>query len=150
MVLVDTIDPIDPDSERAHSWRISGERDKYRTRQKLKYPDGVIVEDAGVAFEGGQVEFELKNIEPGKDVYIIWRMDYVHGDWEAEIEANDRRLANCICSGSDRKSRWRNWVYVVPAEHIREVSLRVKIKPVTADRDINVFKMWTYQPVKRA
>ncbi|MBM4342482.1 MAG: hypothetical protein FJ100_03800 [Deltaproteobacteria bacterium] len=149
MVLIDTIDPIDPDSEKGHQWRITGERDKYRTRQKLKYPDGATVEDAGVAFEGGQLEFEVKNVEPGKDVYVVWRMDYVHGDWEAEVEANDKRLANCICAGSDRKARWRNWVYVVLAEYVREVTLRVKIKPVTADRDINVFKMWAYQPVKR-
>ena len=88
LVLVDTLDPLDAESERSHAWRITGERDKYRTRQKLKYPDGVVVEDAGVAFEGGQVEFEMRNIEPGKDVYLIWRMDYVHGDWEAEVEGN--------------------------------------------------------------
>lgn len=150
MALIDMIDPIDPDSEKQHTWRIVGERDKYRTRQKLKYPDGVIVEDAGTAFEGGHCEFEIKNVEPGKDVYVVWRMDYVHGDWEAEMEANDRRLANCICAGSDRKFRWRNWVYVVPAEHVREISLRMKLKPVTADRDINIFKMWAFQPAKKS
>ncbi|MFZ4579158.1 MAG: hypothetical protein ACOYOB_12245 [Myxococcota bacterium] len=149
LALVDMIDPIDPESEKTHNWRVSGERDKYRTRQKLKYPDGVIVEDAGMAFEGGQLDFELRNIEPGKDVYVVWRMDYVHGDWEAEVEANERRLANCICAGSDRKFRWRNWVYVIPAEHVREVGLRLRLKPVTADRDVNVFKMWAYQPTAR-
>jgi hypothetical protein len=150
MTIIDVIDPVEPDSEKAHNWKVSGERDKYRTRQKLKYPDGVIVEDAGMAFEGGQLEFEIKNVEPGKDVYVVWRMDYVYGDWEAEVEANDRRLANCVCAGSDRKFRWRNWVYVVPAEHAREVSLRIKMKPVTAGRDINVFKMWAFQPIKKA
>ena len=103
-----------------------------------------------MAFEGGQLEYEIKNVEPGKAVYIVWRMDYVHGDWEAEVEANDRRAPNCICSGSDRKARWRNWVYMVAPEHVREVSLRIKIKPVTAGRDINVFKMWAYQPTRHA
>jgi len=149
MTLIDLIDPLDPESEKNHNWRVTGERDKYRTRQKLKYPDGTVVEDAGVAFEGGQVEYEVKSVEPGKDVYVIWRMDYVHGDWEAEMEGNERRLPNCVCAGSDRKFRWRNWVYVVPAEHVREVSMRLKMKPVTADRDINVFKMWIYQPTKK-
>ncbi len=149
LVLIDVLDPLDAESERNHAWRISGERDKYRTRQKLKYPDGVVVEDAGVAFEGGQLEFEVRNVEPGKDIYLIWRTDYVHGDWEAEVEGNDRRLKNAVCAGSDRKFRWRNWVYVVPAEHVREVAMRFKWKPVTADRDLNVFKMWAYQPAKR-
>ncbi|MSP91576.1 MAG: hypothetical protein EXR79_07210 [Myxococcales bacterium] len=150
MTIIDMIDPCEPDSEKSHNWKVTGERDKYRTRQKLKYPDGVIVEDAGMAFEGGQLEYEIKNVEPGKDVYVVWRMDYVYGDWESEVEANDRRLANCVCAGSDRKFRWRNWVYVVPAEHVREVTLRLKMKPVTAGRDINVFKMWAFQPTKRS
>ncbi len=149
LVLIDTLDPLDAESERSHAWKVSGERDKYRTRQKLKYPDGAVVEDAGVAFEGGQLEFEMRNIEPGKDLYVIWRTDYVHGDWEAEVEGNDRRLKNAVCAGSDRKFRWRNWVYVVPAEHVREVAMRFKWKPVTADRDLNVFKMWAYQPARR-
>ena len=148
MGLIDMIDPLDPDSEKSHSFVISGERDRYRTRQKLKYPDGVVVEDTGVAYEGGQMAFEINNVEPGSDVYLVWRMDYVHGDWEAEIEANDRRVPNCVCAGSDRKFRWRNWVYVVPAEHVREVALRLSFKPITADRDINVFKLWAYQPLK--
>lgn len=149
LVLVDRIDPIDPESEKAHSWKISGERDKYRTRQKLKYPDDVVVEDAGVAFEGGQLDFELKHIEPGKDVYLVWRMDYVYGDWEADFEANDRKLEKCVCAGSDKRFRWRNWVYVIPAEHVREVSLRMRWKPITAGRDINVFQLWAYQPVQK-
>ncbi len=150
MTLIDQIDPLDPDSEKAHTFKITGERDRYRTRQKLKYPDGVVVEDTGVAYEGGQMEFEVHNVTPGSDVYLVWRMDYVHGDWEAEIEANDRRVPNCVCAGSDRKFRWRNWVYVIPAEHVREVSLRLRFKPITADRDINVFKMWAYQPTTAA
>ncbi len=149
LLLVDRIDPIDPESEKVHNWKISGERDKYRTRQKLKYPDDVVVEDAGVAFEGGQLDFELKNIEPGKDVYVIWRMDYVYGDWEADIDVNDRRLEKCVCAGSDKRFRWRNWVYVIPAEHVREVSLRMRWKPVTAGRDVNVFKLWAYQAAKK-
>jgi len=150
MGLIDVVDPLDPDSEKDHQWKITGERDRYRTRQKLKYPDGVVVEDTGVAFEGGELTWEVKNVEPGSDVYVVWRMDYVHGDWEAEVTANDRRLPNCVCAGSDRKFRWRNWVYVVPAEHVREVGLRMAMKPVTADRDINVFKMWVYQPIRKS
>jgi len=72
----------------------------------------------------------------------------VHGDWEAEMHANDRRLPNCVCGGEDRKFRWRNWVYVVPGEHVREVTLRLKQVPITADRDINIFKLWAYQPLR--
>jgi len=144
----DWIDPLEHDSETQHKFKIEGARDKYRTRQKLKYPDSKTVEDAGIAYEGGNCTFELNGIEPGKDVYVVWRMDYVHGDWEAEMHANDRRLPNCVCGGEDRKFRWRNWVYVVPGEHVREVTLRLKQVPITADRDINIFKLWAYQPLR--
>jgi hypothetical protein len=146
MTLIDLIDPLDSGSVDDHSWKIESESDRYRSRQRLKYPDGTVVEDTGVAFEGGALSFEVKNVEPGKDVYLVWRMDYVRGDWEAEMHVNDRRIDNCVCDGSDRKFRWRNWTYLVPAEHVREVSLRVQLKPVTADRDVNFFKLWFYQP----
>ena len=150
LVRVDAVDPLDADSERAHKWKISQERDKYRTRQKLKYPDGVVVEDAGVAFEGGELTWELGHIEPDRDVYLIWRTDYAHGDWEAEVEGNGRRLPNAVCAGNDRKHRWRNWVYIIAAEHVTETTLAMKWTPLTAGRDVNVFKMWAYQPVRRA
>ena len=51
---IDGIDILNKRSEADHKFRIVDARDRYRTRQKLKYPDGVIVEDVGIAFEGVQ------------------------------------------------------------------------------------------------
>jgi hypothetical protein len=143
---VDVIDVLKKRSESDHKFKIVGARDKYRTRQKLKYPDGVIVEDIGMAFEGGHCEFEILNTTPNKDLVLVMRMDYVHGSWESEVEINGKKVSNWICEGDDRKFRWRNWPYKIPAESVTDTFLSVKITPLTADRDINMFKLWIYQP----
>lgn len=142
----DFIDLLVKKSEQDHKFKIVDAKDKYRTRQKLKYPDGVIVEDAGIAFEGGYAECEISNVTPNKELVVVMRMDYVKGDWEAELHVNKKKTGTWKCNGSDRKFRWRNWTYQVPAEFVTDTFLTMRISPVTADRDINMFKLWFYQP----
>lgn len=143
---VDWIDLLNKKSEKDHKFRIVDARDKYRTRQKLKYPDGVIVEDVGIAYEGGYAEWEVSNVTPNKDVYVIMRMDYVHGDWEAEMQVNGKKVGNWQCVGEDRKFRWRNLIFKVEARYVGDTFLSVRQTPVKEDRDINMFKLWFYQP----
>ena len=146
-VLVDMIDILDAESEEAHGFVIKEARDTYRTRQKLRYPDGTVVEDRGIAHEGGYSQFQAKNLTPHQDLVIIRRMDYVHGDYQAEIHANGERLERVLdCKGQDRKYRWRNWPYVVPAQYVSTNTITIKQVMVTADRDINMFRYWFYQP----
>lgn len=146
-VLVDMLDLLEPDSEEAHSFVIKEAHDTYRTRQRLRYPDGVVVEDTGIAHEGGFSLFQVKNLTPHQDLIMIRRMDYVHGDYEAEVHVNGQRLDRVLsCTGADRKYRWRNWPYVIPAQHISTNSITVKQVMLTADRDINMFRYWFYQP----
>ncbi len=143
---VDWIDLLNKRSEQDHKFRIVDARDKYRTRQKLKYPDGTIVEDVGIAYEGGYAEWEVANVTPNKDLYIIMRMDYVHGDWEAEMTVNGKKSGNWVCDGEDRKFRWRNLIYKIDAAYVTDTFLTVRQTPIKEDRDINMFKLWFYQP----
>ena len=146
-VLVDHIDVLDAESESAHGFAIREAADTYRTRQKLRYPDGTVIEDRGIAHEGGYTEFKVSNLTPHQDLVMIRRMDYVHGDYQAEIHVNGQRLDRVLsCDGDDRKYRWRNWPYVVPAQHISTDSITIKQVMLTADRDINMFQYWFYQP----
>lgn len=142
----DFVDLLEKKSEKDHKFRIVDAKDKYRTRQKLKYPDGVIVEDAGIAFEGGYAEWEVSNVTPNKDVIMVMRTDYVKGGWEADVHVNKKKTGVWKCEGSDRKFRWRNWVYQIPAEHVTDTFLTLRVTHMNADRDINMFKMWFYQP----
>ncbi len=145
--LADWVNLLDRASEESHKFEIREERDKYRTRQTLKYPDGTEVQDAGIAYEGGYCQFEIRNVVPHKPIIMITRMDYVHGDWKAEMYANGEKTGVSVCEGDDKAFRWRNWPYVFREEFVNDTRIVVKQVPVTADRDINMFKIWFYQPV---
>ncbi|HIA04691.1 MAG TPA: hypothetical protein EYN06_06720 [Myxococcales bacterium] len=144
--LIDLVDLIDNKNEEDHKFKISQERDRYRTRQKLKYPDGNTVEDVGVAYEGGYAEWEITGCTPKKDVIMITRMDYVHGEYETEMYVNGKKVGNSVCPGNDRRFRWRNWPFVIPGEYVDEPTLKIKQVPITAGRDVNMFKIWFYHP----
>jgi len=143
---VDILDIFDEESEKKHHFNISDERDRYRSRQRLKYPDGTVVEDVGVHFEGGHCSFEVLNIEPNRDVMLVMRIDFVRGDYECEVHVNGKKAPELDVPGNDMKFRWRNWPFVIPAELATEPILRVDLIPARADRDVNMFKVWVYQP----
>lgn len=143
---VDVLDIFDESSEKKHHFNITDERDRYRSRQKLKYPDGTVIEDVGVHFEGGHCSWEVMNIEPNRDVLLVMRIDYVRGDYECEVHVNGKKSTELPVPGNDMRFRWRNWPYVIPAELASEPILRVDLTPSKADRDVNFFKIWVYQP----
>jgi hypothetical protein len=145
-VQVDTIDIMDKASEEAHGLAIHDAKDAYRSRQKLKYPDGSVVEDVGRAHVGGYAQYTVKNLKPGRDLAIVRRMDYVYGDYEIEFQIDSKPAGVCSCAGTDRVHRWRNWPYVVPGELITKDRVTVKQMANTAERDINMFRFWFYQP----
>lgn len=145
-VLVDEIEILNKESEEKHIFTIKEAKDSYRSRQKLKYPDGTTVEDTGRAHVDGYSEFKLLNITPGRPVVLLRRMDYVYGDYEIELSVNGKKTTVVSCNGTDRVHRWRNWPAMIPAEAVTEGTLLVRQGSVTAGRDINMFHIWVYQP----
>lgn len=145
-VLVDEIEILNKESEDKHIFTIKEAKDSYRSRQKLKYPDGTTVEDNGRAHVDGYSEFKLLNITGGKPVVILRRMDYVYGDYEMELSVNGKKVGVVSCVGTDRVHRWRNWPAMIAAEHVKEGTLLVRQQSITAGRDINMFHIWVYQP----
>jgi hypothetical protein len=145
-VLVDEININNKESEEKHLFSIKEMKDSYKSRQKLKYPDGTTVEDSGRAHVDGYSEFKLLNIVPGRPVVVLRRMDYVYGDYELELTVNGKRVSSVSCSGTDRVHRWRNWPAMIPAEAVTADTLLVRQQSITAGRDINMFHIWVYQP----
>ena len=143
--LMDEIDVLDEKSEGAHNFRIHGEKDSWHTRQRLKYPDGTLVEDAGVAHVDGYAEWEMKGLKPHLDLLILRRMDFVHGDHMAKIEINGRPSGKLVCKGSDKRFRWRNWPVVVKGKYVLSSNITMRQLATTAERDINMFHLWFYQ-----
>ncbi len=144
---IDLLDIMDDVSEKKHHFSIQEEGDRYRSRQKQKYPDGTVVEDVGVHFAGGHAQWEIFNVEPNRDVYVIARIDYVRGDYECEVHINGKKGPALSVPGNDMKFRWRNWPLLIPAEMVTEPVLRISLTPVKSDRDVNLFKVWVYQPM---
>jgi hypothetical protein len=145
-VLVDEIEILNKESEDKHIFTIKEAKDSYRSRQKLKYPDGTTVEDTGRAHVDGYSEFKLLNITPGRPVVVLRRMDYVYGDYEIEMSVNGKKATIVSCVGTDRVHRWRNWPAMLPAESVTDGTILVRQQSVTAGRDINMFHIWVYQP----
>ena len=145
-VLVDEIEILNKESEDKHIFTIKEAKDSYRSRQKLKYPDGTTVEDTGRAHVDGYSEFKLLNITAGRPVVILRRMDYVYGDYEMEMSVNGKKVSVVSCVGTDRVHRWRNWPAMLPADAVTDGTLLVRQQSITAGRDINMFHIWVYQP----
>ncbi len=145
-VLVDEIEILNKDSEDKHLFQIKEAKDSYRSRQKLKYPDGTTVEDTGRAHVDGYSEFKILNVTAGRPLVVLRRMDYVYGDYELEIAINGKKTGIVSCTGTDRVHRWRNWPALVAAENVTEGTLTFRQQSVTAGRDINMFHIWIYQP----
>jgi hypothetical protein len=145
-VLVDNIDVMDKTSEEAHALTIHDAKDAYRSRQKLKYPDGTVVEDVGRAHVGGYATYNVKNLTAGKELAIVRRTDYVYGDYELEFQIDGKSAGVCSCAGTDRVARWRNWPYVISGDLVGKNTVAVKQVANTAERDINMFRYWFYQP----
>jgi hypothetical protein len=145
-VLVDEIEILNKESEDKHIFTIKEAKDSYRSRQKLKYPDGTTVEDTGRAHVDGYSEFKLLNVTAGRPVVILRRMDYVYGDYELEMSVNGKKVSIVSCVGTDRVHRWRIWPAMIPAEAVTDASLLIRQQSITAGRDINMFHIWVYQP----
>lgn len=145
-LLVDEIEILNKESEDKHIFTIKEAKDSYRSRQKLKYPDGTTVEDTGRAHVDGYSEFKLLNITAGRPVVVLRRMDYVYGDYELEISVNGKKVSVVSCVGTDRVHRWRNWPVMIPAEYVTDGTIIVRQQSVTAGRDINMFHIWVFQP----
>ncbi len=143
--MIDHIDILDKQNEEEHAFTIREARDQYRTRQRLRYPDGTTVADSGIAHEGGYAEFEIHNVTPNVDLAIIRRMDYVRADYECEIYCEGNLVGIIPCPGDDRRFRWRNWPFMIPARFVTKDRLRIRQVIMTAERDINFFHLWFYQ-----
>ncbi len=145
-LLVDQIDILDKEAEEKHALAINDAKDTYRSRQKLKYPDGTTVEDTGRAHVGGYATYKVLNVTTGRPVMVVRRMDYVYGDYELEVFVNNKSVGVASMAGTDRINRWRNWPFLIPAEFVTESSLTIKQVAITAGRDVNMFHYWFFQP----
>ncbi len=73
-------------------------------------------------------------------------MDYARGDFELLMNVNGQDAGISVCPGNDIRARWRNWPFVIPSHFVNDTVLKIRQTCLTADRDINMFRYWFYQP----
>jgi hypothetical protein len=143
--LVDRIEMGNRSSELEHRFGIAGAKEDWTTNQSFSYPDGKKVSARGKAHVGGTSFWEIKNLQPGKDVVLAKRIDFVRGDIVTRIEIDGTAVGEWEIRGSDRKHRWRNWLFNVPGDAVKKGAVECRQVAVAADRDINMFGLWFYQ-----
>lgn len=143
--LVDQIAIGDRGSELEHSFAIEGAKQDWSTNQSFSYPDGVKTSSRGKAHVGGLSRWQIKNLAPGRDVILAKRIDFVRGDIVTRIELDGQNVGDWRIDGSDRKHRWRNWLFKVPGEAVKRDAVECRQVAVEADRDVNMFGLWFYQ-----
>jgi hypothetical protein len=143
--LVDQISIGDRTSELDHAFAIEGAKQDWSTNQTFTYPDGVKTGARGKAHVGGLSKWMIKNLLPGKDVVVAKRIDFVRGDIVTRMEVDGQAVGEWEIRGSDRKNRWRNWLFKVPGTSVKKDAVECKQVAVEADRDVNMFGLWFYQ-----
>ena len=106
---------------------------------------------------GGTSKWQIKGLTPGKDVIIAKRIDFARGDIVARIEIDGKAVGNWevrlknqitrgnwVVRGSDRRNRWRNWLFKVPGEFVGKADVDCAQVAVEAERDINMYGLWFY------
>jgi hypothetical protein len=146
-VRVDHLQLVNDDSEKAHKFRIEGQKDMWKSRQTFTYPDKESVSDSGVAYIGGEAKWQIHNLRPGKDLIVIKRFDAILGEQVCEISVDGRKVGQWKVTEADRKHRWRNHYFLVPGTFVTNDTLEMSARAVSAERDINMFQLWFYQPV---
>jgi hypothetical protein len=118
----------------------------WKSRQTFTYPDKETVSDSGVAYIGGEAKWQVQNLKPGKDLIVIKRFDAILGEQICDISVDGKKVGQWKVTEADRKHRWRNHYFLVPGTFVTNDSLEMSAKAVSAERDINMFQLWFYQP----
>lgn len=143
---VDHIQLVNDESEKAHKFRIEGQKDMWKSRQTFTYPDKESVSDSGIAHIGGEAKWQVHNLKPGKDMIVIKRFDAILGEQICDISVDAKKVGQWKVTEADRKHRWRNHYFLVPGTFVTNETIEMSSKAASAERDINMFQLWFYQP----
>ncbi len=142
---IDVMQPLDKKDEADHEFDWGDYKDSWTNNVTYKYPDGVKMTCRGRCHVGGFSEWTIKNCSPGKDMLFAKRIDYVYGGLICGIHVNGKKVDSWEIEGSDRKARWRNWLFRVDGKHIKKTETRMKQVAENSERDVNFYKLWFYQ-----
>src|SRR3989454_6068026 len=74
-VRVDHLQLVNDESEKAHKFRIEGQKDMWKSRQTFTYPDKESVSDSGIAYIGGEAKWLVPEPKTGQGPMILKQVD---------------------------------------------------------------------------
>jgi hypothetical protein len=146
--LIDQIQPTIRQSEESHQFVIGEVRAESQGTQsnEFSYPDGTRVQARGRWHLGGHAEWVVRNVKPGKDLVLMKRIDMVNAGLVAEVYVNDHKVPETWdIKEADRKNRWRNWLFRVPADLVTSDTVKIRHVTQTAKVEANYYGLWFYQ-----
>lgn len=129
----------------AAGFAISGEKDRYRSCQKRRYPDGCLVEDKGLCHYQGQASFRLDGLTPGRDALLLSRVLRLELAGPHELWTNGVmvfRLAEHL--PRDSPAPWYNLPYILPGALLPAGTAHVEVRAL--GHDLGHFCYWLFQP----
>ena len=142
------LDTNEREREVHHKFRICESRDAWKNRQRLYFP--MVPSSRTRVRRPRRRILRIPFCHTSSRISTSRRhtkMDYARGDLEMMFNVNGRDAGILRCDGYDRRARWRNWPFVIPSYYVNDVSLKIRQTCLTADRDVNMFRFWFYQPI---
>lgn len=146
--LIDQIQPTIRQSEESHQFAIREVRPESQGTQnnEFSYPDGTRVQARGRWHLGGHAEWVVGNVKRGKDLVLMKRIDMVNAGLVAEVYVNDHKVSEAWeIKDSDRKNRWRNWLFRVPGDLVTTDTVKIRHVTMSAKVEANYYGLWFYQ-----
>lgn len=143
--LVARLDVLDDAAMSATGFAISGEKDRHRSSQKRRYPDGRIVEDKGLCHYQGQASFRLYGLTPGRDALLLSRVLRLelagpHELWVngVMVHRQEEHLPR------DSPAPWYNLPYILPGAILPAGIAQIEVRAL--GHDLGHFCYWLFQP----
>lgn len=145
-VLVDTLEVTNPASEEGHLFRLEvGPNDVVQGTTPATYPDGNRVTDSGLSYRRGSVYFQINNVQPGRDMLVLRRVEFRELNVEEEVRVDDQPVGVWKVEGDDREHQWRNVMYNIDGEFLVGPRPRVRLRLMDGSSPSNMYRFWFYQ-----
>jgi hypothetical protein len=130
-------------SEKRLNYQIT--RLSWKGSRDFSYPDGVDLEDDGIAYHGVE-RITLKKLIPHRAIIIIKRLDPTVAHQKVKVYFQNNLVGTWSPSREGIPYHWHESIFRIPPEVVTGTSGELSFSFEESDSDINSFYYWFYQP----
>lgn len=136
------LDVGDPISEKRLNYQIT--RLGWKGSRGFSYPDGMNLEDDGIAYHGVE-RITLKKMIPHRAIIIIKRLDPTVAHQKVKVYFQNNLIGTWSLSREGLPYHWHESIFEIPPEVVTNTSGELSFSFQESDADINSFYYWFYQ-----